>query len=615
MGSLLVLCPSCFAKMAVTLTPSPNGTVHVGTPVSLQANVSGSQPGSIEFQFTVNKPDGQTGLLRAFHKSNRIVWTPSEEEGDYSLAVTVRNRYTGESAAGELRFHVNSNITGSAPVITATANPLVALYSAPGCPSGSTMYVTFGTGATFSSTNPMACTPNSSMNFYIGGMLPATTYNMSYVIVTPLTQASSVEGTAVQGSYAQTNGPVQQFTTGTIDPTLAFPTLLRIRVPDNRSSLSQAILLLDYLSPPAGPYYFPTAIDSQGRTVWYYPVLGVAAQDSTYFIRPIPNSGGHLLLIANDPTSTPNQGQILREIDLAGNTVTETNASQVTEQLMAQGKLGITGFNHDAIRLANGHTLVICSQERIYPGGTQGAPAAVDILGDAVVDLDANWNVAWSWSAYDHLDVTRAAILGETCYGQAGCPQLTIATAANDWLHANSLNYLASSGDVLLSIRHQDWVVKIDYANGAGTGNVLWRLGLAGDFAIQSTDPYPWFSHQHDAQIDPTTGLFLAFDNGNTRVTMAGGVGNSRGYVLQINEASLTATPVLLADLGVYSTAVGSAQLLDNGNYHFHAGLVPAPSPHAYSFELLPDGSQDSILEEFLQVYRSYRMSSMYSLN
>jgi arylsulfate sulfotransferase len=125
-----------------------------------------------------------------------------------------------------------------------------------------------------------------------------------------------------------------------------------------------------------------------------------------------------------------------------------------------------------------------------------------------------------------------------------------LATLANDWLHANSLNYLPDSGNVLMSIRHQDWVVKIDYANGKGSGNVLWKLGQGGDFAIQSRDPYPWFSHQHDSQLDPATGTFLAFDNGNTRVAMTGGVGNSRGYVLQLDEANLTATPVMLADLG-----------------------------------------------------------------
>jgi len=49
--------------------------------------------------------------------------------------------------------------------------------------------------------------------------------------------------------------------------------------------------------------------------------------------------------------------------------------------------------------------------------------------------------------------------------------------------------------------------------------------------------------------LPPATGTFLAFDKGNTRVTMAGGVGNSQSYVLQPGETNLIATPVLPADL------------------------------------------------------------------
>jgi cation transport ATPase len=37
-----------------------------------------------------------------------------------------------------------------------------------------------------------------------------------------------------------------------------------------------------------------------------------------------------------------------------------------------------------------------------------------------------------------------------------------------------------------------------DYRNGAGDGHVVWRLGQGGDFALNSTDPTAWFSHQHN---------------------------------------------------------------------------------------------------------------------
>ena len=126
-----------------------------------------------------------------------------------------------------------------------------------------------------------------------------------------------------------------------------------------------------------------------------------------------------------------------------------------------------------------------------------------------------------------------------------------IAPRAKDWLHANSLYYWptdnsgGASGDILMSLRHQDWILKIDYNNGTGTGNILWRMGPGGDFTFNNiyNDPWPWFSHQHDAAIE-STGVLSLFDNGNTRCS----VGkprlsphdcNSRGMVLSsTNRAS-----------------------------------------------------------------------------
>src|ERR1022692_3452766 len=92
-------------------------------------------------------------------------------------------------------------------------------------------------------------------------------------------------------------------------------------------------------------------------------------------------------------------------------------------------------------------------------------------------------------------------------------------------------------GNLIVSTRNQDWLYKVDYNNGTGTGNVLWLMGLGGAFAFNNiyADPYPWFSHQHDAEIYNTaTGEFTVFDNGTTRVApppIGLGSGNSRGMV------------------------------------------------------------------------------------
>src|SRR5262249_32379207 len=167
-----------------------------------------------------------------------------------------------------------------------------------------------------------------------------------------------------------------------------------------------------------------------------------------------------------------------------------------------------------------------------------------------------------------------------------------------------------------LAGRHQDWVIKIDYRNGAGDGHVVWRLGQGGDFAVNSGGPNPWFSHQHNAHfIDDHT--LILFDNGNARRASDPNAHN-RGQVWTLDETSRTATPMLNADLGDYSDRFGSAQRLSNGNYWFTSGAqgpgLP-PSQFGRTIEVLPDGTKTYVLETDhvgVLVYRSYRTRALY---
>ena len=315
-------------------------------------------------------------------------------------------------------------------------------------------------------------------------------------------------------------------------------------------------------------------------------------------------------MVLNDPTSPVTQWQILREIDLEGNAIRETNVDRVSEQLIDMGHQAITSFHHDIIKLPNGNLIALASNERLLTD-VQG-PGTVDVIGDMLVELDQNLQVVWAWNSFDHLDVTRKATLNETCsLGQAGCPPLTLAGIANDWLHSNSVHYTPADGNLILSIRHQDWVIKIAYSNGTGSGAVLWRLGKDGDFKISSSDPYPWFSHQHDAEFDiPSVPLLTLFDNGNVRKTLFPAA-NSRGQAFWIDEPGRIATPVLNADLQTYSQAVGAAERLCNGNYHFTSGII-MPQTKAQSVEVSPNGAINYVLETSNIVYRSFRMLTMY---
>jgi hypothetical protein len=181
-----------------------------------------------------------------------------------------------------------------------------------------------------------------------------------------------------------------------------------------------------------------------------------------------------------------------------------------------------------------------------------------------------------------------------------------------DWVHINAVSYSPGDGNLIVSVRHQDWVLKIDYANGAGDGHVIWRLGQGGDFTANSTDPNPWFSHQHDAHLIDDSTLIL-FDNGNTR--RAGDpTAHNRGQVWKLDEQTMTATLVVNVDLGNYSPMFGAAQRLSNGDYAFTSGAQgKAPNLFGQAIEVRPDGSKAYVLQLNKPEYRSFRVRSLYA--
>ena len=210
----------------------------------------------------------------------------------------------------------------------------------------------------------------------------------------------------------------------------------------------------------------------------------------------------------------------------------------------------------------------------------------------------------------------------------AGCPAFNPAFGvANDWLHSNSVQ-LTADGNILLSERSQDWVLKINYNNGRGDGSVIWKLGPFGDFTITNPLPHPcgdpavftWFTHQHDAAFQVQSGaleVFTVFDDGNLRVNQCGS-GNSRGMVLYLGESTRTARIQIAADLGAYSSALGSAQLLispPNSVYaSFDNGLLSIPTNVAQSTEVdVLSGSIVYQLQAGWWSYRTYRQQDLYT--
>ena len=594
-----------FATPQVQLLPSLPSPQLTGTAVNLVATATDSDPGILTYRYAITYR-GSSRIIRDYSQSNSFNWAGAVSDGIYLVRVTVRNNSTQETAQQSLLFRLAPRVIGGQPTVTASANPLVALFSAPACARGSRIRVRFDApGSRSEVTDWRACDPASTSNIYVAGMRQNTNYSMA---------------AQVRTGSATTTGPSLPFMTGSGPADL--PVVTQVVGIDANTSPDN-VLLSDFISVGAS-FGYPIATDLFGRPIWYYAAFTDPAQAGGLLPRAL--RGGSMLVFANGTNSADaiTDDQILREIDLAGNALRETNATRVREQLDAMGLVSdcsatgtfcsFTAFHHDAIRLANGHTLVLGHSERIYPAGTQGSTEPVNILGDTVVDLDENFQVTWYWDSFSQLDINRAAILGEVCTGpQGGCPQLLLDSVANDWLHSNALQY-TSDGNLTLSVRHMDWVIKVAYQDGTGDGHVVWRLGAEGDFSLGSSDPYPWFTHQHDSAFE-ADGTFTVFDNGNTRAAdNPGTTQNSRGQVYLLDEDNLVATLVINSDLGVYSNALGSAQLLGNGNHPCLAGFTsPGPTQFSQSIETLPDGTTNLRLQSPQLVYRSFRMPSLYA--
>ena len=593
-AAMAVALPLCGA-VSVTLTPSPASPQPVGTTIRWTATGTDPIPGSIQFRFEVRPAGGDFRVIRDYHGNSVLDWAFYEREMSLEFRVTARNKATGQSNSVIISYTLTRRATGSTPVLTPTSHRLVYLYSTPPCPVGSYMRAKIRAGQVAAPPTPWKpCAAGVTMNFLLAGMRASTAYFAYYELAT---------GTAI------VPGPSIPFTTLPLPDSVTFPVSKLVTPPDASSCLLESVILHGNLS--AGPTQtnYPIATDIFGRIIWYYIAPNPAEQVGTFVYRPL--AGGTMLLAPNDASDPQKPNQFLREMDLAGNTVRETNVERINQQLTAMGKGVITSFHHEAQRLPSGNIITLAYTERLM-SDVQG-PGTVDILGDMIIELDRNLQVVWVWDAFDHMDVTRKAILNETCIsGQGGCPNFIVKAAiANDWLHSNSVAY-TPDGNLILSVRHQDWIVKIKYMNGTGDGRLLWRLGKDGDFTIQSSDPYPWFSHQHDAEYDNPgqPSLMSLYDNGNVRRGLFPAA-NSRGQVLYVNEPQRTVTPVLNADLGVYAFALGSAERLCNGNFFFDSGIITGTNT-ARSSEVLPNGRITYTLDTPNAAYRTFRMFSLF---
>ena len=481
--------------------------------------------------------------------------------------------------------------------IASTQNPLVARYYMTSACAGQAM-VEFGTDTSYGRSTSWQPIPGGHklVNFLVAGMRASTTYHMR---------------ASLECSGATVSGADQTFTTGAL-PSTPFPAISVVRpVPSLTSQESPGIELVNIFAPDFDVLQaFFT--DRDGYPIWYYDV-GAVDGNAPYTIKLLPN--GHFIFSI---TRSVTAGTILREVDLAGATVREIDSGALAKKMQQAGfNFVITGFHHDVLPMDNGHLIVLGNLFQNFTD-LPGYPGTTQVLGDAIVDLDENWNPVWAWSAFDHLDVNRHL---------NGLP---------DWTHGNAVVYSPEDGNLLFSMRHQSWVIKIAYNDGRGSGDVLWKLGYQGDFVLkQGDDPSLWFSYQHFpsiiSQSGPQTSLVL-WDNGDARVLDSNGTlctnpaANapnpcySRAQVFQLDEDAKVADITWQALPGYLSIWGGSVNQLPNGNIEFDMnapGLFPIANLAAEVQEVTQTSTPQIIWKMDiapvpLYAYRAYRVPSLY---
>ena len=245
-------------------------------------------------------------------------------------------------------------------------------------------------------------------------------------------------------------------------------------------------LLATGFGAPVGTTY-ALILDSHGAPVWYHKTPNVVID-----VQRMPN--GNLAwteLLGNAFGTDPTRGYEIHRLD--GSLVRTVKA------------VGTSTDHHEMVALPNGNMLVatypIANRDLRALGYSASEPSA----SSDIQEIDPAGNVVWQWHGLDHFNLSE--ITFPQTFPTPGGPVV-------DLLHLNSIRQ-ADSGDLIVSFRHLDAVVRIDRT----TGNVEWKVGGTptthdpGAIVLTITgDPMGGIFRQHDANLDPDGNLWV-YDN------------------------------------------------------------------------------------------------------
>jgi arylsulfate sulfotransferase len=601
----------------ITITDNAPGSPHIinvtgtATAIALTITPPASAMGvsqTIPFMAT-GDPAGVTWSVigAPFLGSPALVTSPGtiDASGNYTGPGGVSSFYATVTATSKTAPTISASATVNvvAPgAFTNTNNVQVAQYAVTP-PSPANVSVQFGLTTTYGLntwTQPNT-TLGSPVSLYVAGMTQSTPYHMQGLI-------AFQDGTSFDDSDFT-------FTTGAV-PAALLPNITTTTTPGMTPQSGVELLdLITITSTTHGPESVVTDLD--GNVLWaYQPTLpGLPGPNP---IKLLPN-GHFLIFFGGQPDGT---NGVIQEVDLGGNLIWQMTSAQLNAALAAATCAGcnitIVGVHHDFAFTPAKHLILLASTQQVVSG--------VTVTGDVIIDLDPNHNPVWIWNEFDHFDINRRPY------------------SYPDWMHTNAVVYSKDDGNLIISMRHQNWLAKIPYQNGTGSGDPIWKLGAVlptdtgadvANFTLLNADGTPdtnatdWFFAQHGPSFTTTntTGKFglTLFDNGDDRgvVDVAGGTCGSGQPVtcystvpnFIIDETAMTATLMLHPTTVDYSWFGGNAEVLANGNVEYDECDILMGTDNASVYEVTPTATPTTVWHMAItgqDAYRAMRIPSLY---
>lgn len=197
------------------------------------------------------------------------------------------------------------------------------------------------------------------------------------------------------------------------------------------------------------------------------------------------------------------------EIDMLGNVVRSWVAANRTAGPAPDAiPIDVASLHHQPHLLPNGNFLAMAANPRVikdYPTSDIDPEAPrkdTGVVGDRIIEFSQSGEIVWSWDSFDHLDPFRIGYhTFEPYWDTRGFPEHA------DWTHGNGVYHDKTDDTILMSLKHQDAILKVDR-----DGEVRWILGHHKD----------WGEAQKPKLLTPVGDLRWHWHGHNPRTTKAG---------------------------------------------------------------------------------------------